>query len=201
MARCIFVGGRVHSRLDPAYRGDPRAADWRAHPGHVRGGAVGTGLDGCAECLPWRRPMGPSRDPSGCRRSDRDGRDFRCWSTPWRRRYLTVSPSGAATTPEIVVARHRSDCTTDPRWSRLASSGVSLELLTSGHIADASTPGKSTRWSSVLPPGVPVATLTAVLLASLGTKVRAAEADIPYADSARRAKLVIVGGHVVHHRR
>ena len=40
-----------------------------------------------------------------------------------------------------------------------------------------------------------------VRLASLGTKVRAAEADIPYADSARRATLVIVGGHVVRHRR
>ena len=60
MACCILVGGRVHSRLDPAYRGDPRAADWRAHPGHVRGGAAGTGLDGCAECLPWWRRWGPA---------------------------------------------------------------------------------------------------------------------------------------------
>ena len=66
------------------------AADWCAHPGHVRGGAVGTGLDGCAECIPWRRAMGPSRDPAGCRRSDRDGRDFRRWSTPRRRGHLTV---------------------------------------------------------------------------------------------------------------
>ena len=90
LACCILVGGRVHSRLDPAYRGDPRAADWRAHPGHVRGGAAGTGLDGCAECLPWWRAMGPSHDPSGCRRSDRDGRDFRRWSTPRRCRNLTV---------------------------------------------------------------------------------------------------------------
>jgi vacuolar iron transporter family protein len=54
------------------------------------GGAAGTGLDGCAECLPWWRAMGPSHDPSGCRRSDRDGRDFRRWSTPRRCRNLTV---------------------------------------------------------------------------------------------------------------
>jgi hypothetical protein len=36
--------------------------------------------------------------------------------------------------------------------------------------------------------------------ASLGTKVRAAEADVPYAGSAGGATLVIVGGHVVRHR-
>ena len=34
-----------------------------------------------------------------------------------------------------------------------------------------------------------------------GTKVRAAEANIPYAASARRATLFITGGHVVHPRR
>jgi hypothetical protein len=88
-----------------------------------------------------------------------------------------------------------------PWWSRLPSPAVWLALLRSERVADASTPRKPTRWGSVLPPSVPVTTLIGVRLASLGTKVRAAEADIPYAASARRATLVIVGGHVVHHRR
>jgi hypothetical protein len=88
-----------------------------------------------------------------------------------------------------------------PRWSRLASSAVWLgywgPIVSQMRVPLESPPDGG----SALPPGVPVTTLTGIRLASLGTKVRAAEAHIPYAGSARRATLAIVGGHVAHHRR
>jgi len=67
-------------------------------------------------------------------------------------------------------------------------------LLASDRVADAST-------GCVLPPSVPITALTGVRLASLGTKVPAAEADIPYAGTARRATLSSWEDYVVHHRR